>query len=284
MCMVDCRTIADSNIVYRHPLAVRLWHWCTAAAVGGLLLTGFCILNVHPRLYWGEIGNAATQPIMALVSTAAGGPRATTHPVPAALTVGSHRWDVTGYLGGVWDLGADGIYFVIALTPDSWQFGAMRAWHFACAWTLIIAWICYAAYLPASGRLRRTLLPTARQVTVRSIGQDLWNHLRLRRAKGEEARHYNLLQKVSYLVVLFVLIPGAVLSGITMSNSITARFPELYTLLGGRQSARTIHALCAAGLLFFSVVHFAQLFVAGFINEVRSMITGYFSIRTEAPK
>ena len=282
--MIDRRANPISVVVYRHPLAVRLWHWSTAAAVCGLLLTGFCIFNVHPRLYWGEVGNAGTEPIIALVTTEVGGAHAATHPVPAALTVGSHRWDVTGYLGGVWDVGADGIYFVIALTPDSWQFGAMRAWHFVCAWALILGWICYAAYLLTSGRLRQTLLPTASQATLRGFVQDVWNHLRLRRAHGEDARQYNLLQKVSYLVVLFVLIPGAVLSGVTMSNSVTARFPELYALFGGRQSARTIHALCATGLLLFFVVHFVQLFVAGFVNEVRSMITGYLSVRTEAHK
>ena len=282
--MSDRRANSTSVILYRHPLAVRLWHWSTAVAVCGLLLTGFCILNIHPRLYWGEVGNAGTKPIIALVSTEVGGPHATTHPVPAALSVGSRMWNVTGYLGGVWDVGPDGIYFVIALTPDSWQFGAMRAWHFACAWALLLAWIYYAAYLLASGRLRRTLLPTASQVTLRGIGQDVWNHLRLRRAHGEDGRHYNLSQKVSYLVVLFVLIPGAVLSGVTMSNSVTAQFPELYALFGGRQSARTIHALCATGLLLFVVVHIVQLFVAGFVNEVRSMITGYLSVGTEAPK
>lgn len=265
--------------VYRHPLSVRLWHWLTAATVVGLLFTGFNILNIHPRLYWGEVGNVHTTPIIALESTEAGGPRAATHPAPAAFRLGSHRWNVTGHLGVVVDAGEDGLYFMIVDTPESWHFGGMRAWHFAFAWMLFLAWACYGIYLLVGGRLRRTLLPSAGQVTAHAIAQDLWDHLRLHAPRGEAARHYNLLQKVSYLIVLFGLIPLMILSGLTMSNSVTARFPELYSLFSGRQSARTIHALSAVALCLFVFVHIVQLFVAGFINEVRSMITGYFEIQ-----
>jgi len=282
--MTSSTTITPSERVYRHPLAVRLWHWVTAATVAGLLFTGFNILNVHPRLYWGEVGNAHTRPIIALESTEVGGARAATHPAPAAFRLGSHLWNVTGHLGVVSDAGEDGLYFLIVATPDSWHFGGMRAWHFVFAWMLFLAWTCYSIYLLVGGRLRQTLLPSASQVTARAIAQDLWDHLRLRAPRGEAARRYNLLQKLSYLVVLFGLIPLIVLSGLTMSNSVTARFPELYTLFGGRQSARTLHALGAVALCLFAFVHIVQLFVAGFVNEVRSMITGYFEIQREGGK
>jgi thiosulfate reductase cytochrome b subunit len=282
--MTDGSVGALRERIYRHPLVVRLWHWLTAATVAGLLFTGFNILNVHPRLYWGEVGNAHTMPIIALESTETGGPRPGTHPAPTALRVGARRWDVTGHLGTVLDAGEDGLYFMIVATPESWQFGAMRAWHFVCAWILFLTWAGYGVYLLLGGRLRRTLLPAAQQLTARAIVKDLWDHLRLHRPRGESARHYNLLQKVSYLVVLFALVPLIVLSGLTMSNAVTARFPELYALFGGRQSARTVHALCAALLCVFAFVHIAQVFVAGFVNEVRSMIKGYFDIPRRAPK
>lgn len=282
--MADASANPPSERMYRHPLSVRLWHWFTVATVAGLLFTGFNILNVHPRLYWGEVGNAHTTPVIALESTEIGGPRASTHPAPAALRLGTHLWDVTGHLGAVVDAGEDGLYVMLVATPDSWQFGAMRAWHFACAWMLFLTWGCYSVYLLVGGRLRRTLLPAATQIKARAIVQDLWDHLRLHRPRGEAARHYNLLQKVSYLIVLFGLVPLIVLSGLTMSNAVTARFPELYALFGGRQSARTVHALCAALLCLFALVHILQVFVAGFFNEVRSMITGYFEIPREAPK
>jgi thiosulfate reductase cytochrome b subunit len=270
--------------VFRHPLSVRLWHWLTAVAVGGLLFTGFNIFNVHPRLYWGEVGNAHTQPIIAIESSEVGGPNPATHPAPTVLRLGSHRWNVTGHVGVALDAGEDGLYFEIVNTPASWHFGGNRAWHFVFAWLLFLAWACYSLYLLLAGRLRRTLLPSSRQLTARAIGQDLWDHLRLRSSRGEAARHYNLLQKLSYLLILFVAFPLMILTGLTMSNAVTARYPELYALFGGRQSARTLHALCAFALCLFILVHIVQLFVAGFFNEVRSMITGYFDIRGEAGK
>lgn len=268
----------------RHPLSVRLWHWLTAVAVGGLLFTGFNIFNIHPRLYWGEVGNAHTRPIIAFESSEVGGPHPTTHPAPTVFRVGTHRWDLTGHLGAVVDAGEDGLYFMIVDTPESWHFGGMRAWHFVFAWLLFLSWASYSVYLLIGGRLRHTLLPSVQQLTSRAIVQDLWDHLRLRSPRGEAARHYNLLQKLSYLLILFGVIPLLVVTGLTMSNAVTARFPELYALFGGRQSARTIHALCALALCLFVLVHLVQLFVAGFVNEVRSMVTGYFDVPGEAGK
>jgi thiosulfate reductase cytochrome b subunit len=247
-------------------------------AIVGLLFTGFCILNVHPRLYWGEVGNAYTPAVLAIDSSEPGGPRPATHPAPAVLVVGNRRFDVTGRLGVVADAGGDGLYFLIVDTPESWHFGAMRAWHFTVAWILVIGWISYAIYLIASGQLRSRLLPRISQLRPGAIGNDLINHLRFRRATGEEARSYNLLQKLSYILVIFILLPLMVLTGLTMSNAIIARFPELCSLFGGRESARTIHFLCAFAMVLFVVIHVIQLFVAGFFNEMRSMITGRFAI------
>jgi Prokaryotic cytochrome b561 len=115
----------NAEIILRHRLPVRLWHWISVFAIVGLLFTGFCILNVHPRLYWGEVGNAYTPALVALDSNEPGGPRPTAHPAPAVLVVGKQRFDVTGRLGVVADAGNDGLYFLIANTPESWQFGAI---------------------------------------------------------------------------------------------------------------------------------------------------------------
>lgn len=271
--------LPSTEVVLRHRVPVRLWHWTSVLAIAALLFTGFCILNVHPRLYWGEVGNAYTPALLALESNEPGGPRPATHPAPAVLVVGNRRYDVTGRLGVVADAGGDGLYFLIANTPDSWQFGAMRAWHFLFAWILVLAWMCYAIYLIASGQFGSRLLPHVSQLRARAMVSDVLKHLKLHRATGEEAKSYNLLQKLAYLMVLFVLLPLTVLTGLTMSNAVTARFPELYILFGGRESARTIHFLCAFSLVLFAVIHVIQLFVAGFWNEMRSMITGRFAIR-----
>jgi len=261
--------------IVRHPVAVRLWHWITALCVFAMLYTGFVILNVHPRLYWGEVGNA-TMPAIFAVESATTPPDTKTRPSPAILRVGSFTWDVTGYMGVSL---AGGEYFMLFRSANfGIKFGAARAWHFAIAWVLVLAWIAYILYLFAGRRLKTDLLPTSAQFTTHHFIQDIWDHLRLRRAQGEDAARYNLLQKLSYLFIVFVLIPVTILSGLTMSNAITARFPELFTLFGGRQSARTIHAITASLFVAFIIVHVAQLFVAGFINRVRSMITGRLDI------
>jgi thiosulfate reductase cytochrome b subunit len=125
------------------------------------------------------------------------------------------------------------------------------------------------------------LWPARAELTFASLGRELSQHLRLRRVHGEAARRYNLLQKLSYLVVIFGLIPLLIVSGLTMSNSVTTAFPDLFTLFGGRQSARSIHFIAAMLLLAFILVHVFQVFVAGFFNLMRSMITGRFAVEPE---
>ena len=111
----------------------------------------------------------------------------------------------------------------------------------------------------------------------RAILSDLWMHVRLKHATGAEALRYNLLQKLSYLTVLFILIPLMVATGMTMSNSAVAAFPWLIDVFQGRQTARTLHFICAMALLLFFVIHLFQVFVAGFGREMKSIITGYYS-------
>jgi thiosulfate reductase cytochrome b subunit len=146
---------------------------------------------------------------------------------------------------------------------------------------LALSFLLYGLYILVSGRLAKMLLPMRSDLTLRSIAHEVWQHLRLRRARGQAARNYNLLQKLSYLFVIFVLIPTIVLSGLTMSNAMTAAFPDLFMLFGGRQSARSIHFLAAMLLVLFVFVHVFQVFVAGFFNLMRSMITGRYAVDRE---
>jgi thiosulfate reductase cytochrome b subunit len=268
--------LATRQIAYRHPLPVRVWHWANAAGVVVLLMTGLLIFDIHPHLYWGETGQKGVGAFLSLSGTHLD------RDVPdAELQIGSRRWKVTGMLGSVIDDGFGGKYLLAAPAPDDWEFGATRGWHFAFAWFLGLSLPLYGAYLLASGRLTRMLLPTRSDLTPRNIRNELWRHMLLRRPRGESARHYNLLQKVSYLVVIFVLLPGLILSGLAMSNAMTAAFPGLVALFGGHQSARSIHFIAAMLLVLFILVHVFQVFVAGFFNMMRSMITGRFIIERE---
>jgi thiosulfate reductase cytochrome b subunit len=226
--------------VYRHPLLVRLTHWLNAFCLLVLLMSGLQILNAHPALYWGE-------------SSTFGSP---------FITFGSGR----------------SAAFPGWITLPGWQdLADGRRWHFFFAWLFVLNGLLYVIYALLSGRVRRVLAPTREQV--RHIGSSLREHLRLRFPHGEEARHYNVLQKLTYLAVLFGLLPLMVMTGLTMSPGMDARLHFLTAVFGGRQSARTIHFLTAAALVSFFLIHIVAVLAAGPLTEMRSMVTGWFVIK-----
>jgi thiosulfate reductase cytochrome b subunit len=149
-----------------------------------------------------------------------------------------------------------------------------RRWHFFFAWLFVTNGVLYALLAIASGHFRRDLVPAPS--TLRQIGHSIRDHLRLRFPKGEEAKHYNVLQQLAYLAVLCVLCPLIVLAGLAMSPQLDAAYPWLLSMFGGRQSARTIHFLCAFSLLGFVIVHLLMVLVSGVWNNLRSMITGWY--------
>ncbi len=79
--------------------------------------------------------------------------------------------------------------------------------------------------------------------------------------------------------MIFVLGPLIVATGLTMSPTMDAAFPLLPWIFGGRQSARSIHFLCAFGFFGFFLVHIAMVVLSGTWNNLRSMITGWYVIR-----
>lgn len=158
-----------------------------------------------------------------------------------------------------------------------------RSLHFLAAWILVINGLAYLAASLLNGHVRRNLLPTPHQLHPREVAKDIRDHLRLRRPSGEAARSYNLLQKLAYLSVIFIVFPLMVLSGLTMSPAVASAHPWLFDLFDGRQSARTVHFICASLLLLFLLVHIMQVILVGFRNEMRSMITGRFKLPPEAP-
>lgn len=263
---------ADSFFYLRFSLSTRILHWLSALAIFTLLWSGFWIFNIHPRLYWGDVGYFGSPAVAEIVADTS------YEPALMAIRVGDFSIDVTGVMGRV-----NRQPFVRVFNfPAGFQFGGTRALHFTAAWVLVISWMIYVYHLIASGRLKNTWLPTRAELTPAKLVGDFVAHLKLRRAKGDAARHYNTLQKLSYLSVMFLLLPLVFLSGLTMSNSITTAWPALFDLFGGRQSARTLHFLFASLTMLFILMHVLQLFVAGFINHLRGMITGRFRITEEA--
>lgn len=259
---------SEEQSYLRFPLATRVLHWIAAISIFVLLWSGMMVFNIHPRLYWGEVGYFGAPAVAELVGDT------TTEPPQIELRIGSLAMDVTGIMGRI----NRQPYIRIFGYPEGFAFGENRALHFTAAWALVLAWLYYLYHLIDSGRLRDVWLPKKQELTARHIGQDIMNHLKFRRAKGAEARQYNILQKLSYLGVMFVLMPLIILTGLTMSNSVTTAWPFLFDLFGGRQSARTLHFIFMSLLMLFVLVHVIQVFVAGFVNHFRSMITGRFKL------
>ena len=162
-------------------------------------------------------------------------------------------------------------------TIPSVQWLAMgRRWHFFFAWILLINGLCYVAYSIRSRHLARDLVPDGGQL--RGIGRSIADHLRLRHPAGLEALRYNVLQKIAYLFVIFVLLPFIVLTGLGMSPRMNTFITGWVDLLGGRQSARTLHFLAAACLVAFVLVHVFEVLVTGLWNNMRSMVTGRYEV------
>ena len=187
-------------------------------------------------------------------------------------------WGQSSYTGQppLWEI--DGFPSWATLPGTQWL--AMgRRWHFFFAWVFVINGLLYFAYSLRSGHLARDLLPTSRDW--RSIGASIADHLRFRHARGEEARRYNVLQKLAYLVVMFGLLPFMVLLGLAMSPRMDSIWPGWVELLGGRQAARTLHFLGATALVAFVAVHLFEVLVTGLWNKLRSMITGRYEVEEE---
>jgi len=267
--------VARSQIIYRHTLPVRLTHWVNVICPCILLMSGLQIFNAHTHLYF---GNRSDPQHELLSMRAVRGPDG----MPVGLTtIGNTTFHTTGVLGlsrgddGQWE--ARGFPNWITL-PSYRDLATGRRWHFFFAWLFVINGLTYLTYSVLNGHVRRDLSPNRRQL--RNIGHDIVQHLRLRFPKGEEAKHYNVLQKLAYLAVIFALLPLVVLTGLTMSPGIDAAFPFLVELFGGRQSARTIHFLCATGIVLFVFVHVVMVLISGVWNNMRSMITGRYRIET----
>ena len=163
-----------------------------------------------------------------------------------------------------------------ATLPGSEWLAMGRRWHFFFAWVFVANGAVYGLPAILGGHFRRDLLPS--RSDLRQIGHSMWRHMQLRFQEGDGAKHYNVLQKLAYLVVLCVLCPFIVLAGLAMSLHLDAGYPWLLWIFGGRQSARTIHFVCAFSLLGFVVVHLLMLLVSGVWNNIRSMITGWYDI------
>ena len=193
----------------------------------------------HPRFYWGETGNDLTQPLFKI-------------PIPSSRA-----------------LVPSGYGYVL---PD--QNGWSRYLHFQTAWVVVFTGLLYVIFGLLTGHFRKNVFPREDDRSWRAFAKTIAGHLRFQRPSAEEAWSYNVLQRLSYLFVIFVLFPFEIWTGLAMSPAFVSAVPAAVNLLGGQQSARTLHLFVSLSLVLFVAVHVFMIFLAGFRSRMRAMITG----------
>ena len=267
------------TLFHRHALAVRVTHWINAAAIFFLLMTGLNIFNAYPALHWGQYG-ASPDAGTAWLQVGNAGQR-------GFVRIGAVTIDTTGILGI--SSGKDGTAQAIAYPhwttfPSYRDLATARSFHFFFGWVLVVNGLIYLGYSFVSGHVRRDLLPTTAELAPANIAHDISQHARLKFPRGEDAKRYHILQKLSYGGVVFVLIPGIIVTGLGMSPGMNAAWPAIIEATGGRASARSLHWIFANLVLAFIIVHLLMVLLAGPFNEIRSMITGKFRVDPAGPE
>lgn len=257
--------------IYRHSLPVRIGHWFNVVCLFILIMSGLQIFNAHPALYWGDRSDR-DRPLFSIrpLKTESGEMRGIT-------TILGYTFDTTGVLG--YSEGSVRAFPAWATVPSARWLAMGRQWHLFFAWLFVINGLIFIAYALISRHVTRDLAPSVKDL--RGIGKTVRDHLVLRHPKGDEAKRYNVLQKLAYIGILFVVAPLIILTGLTMSPTIDAAFPWLLTIFGGRQAARTIHFVACFSFVGFLVIHVSQVLLTGFGNNIRSMVTGWFVVKHE---
>ena len=222
-----------------HSYSVRICHWVNVIACGYLLVSGVHILLDFPELYWGHTGYRG-------------------YPAMFRLSDWGLSWEAAGALG-----------------DRRWG----RNYHVTFAWVFLLNGLVYVGWNLYTTHFRKRMLPARDELTVAHVRTELRDHLRWRsRRPASTQAGYGTLQKTSYLLLIFVFVPFMILTGVAQSPGYTAAMPVLLDLFGGRQSARTLHTIGTVLLVLFVAVHLLEIAAAGFVNRVRSMITGKESI------
>lgn len=264
----------SSYFIYRHKLPIRIMHWLNVVCFIVLLMSGLNIFNAHAALNLGKSSYNGQAPILEMTSLQDSSGQLIGH-----TTIFGHRFNTTGVFGV--SQAADGRVlrrgFPTWLTIPGSQWLAMaRRWHLFFAWVFVINGIAYVTYSLLTKHVQRDLLTTKNERA--SIWQSIKDHARFKHASGEAAIPYNVLQKIAYLSVIFILLPLIILMGWAMSPFLNSLIPGWVDLFGGRQTARTIHFIVAWLLVGFVFIHVFEVIITGVYNNLRSMITGRYKI------
>jgi thiosulfate reductase cytochrome b subunit len=269
MATTEAAPMPATTLVHRHALVTRVTHWINVLAISLLILSGLQIFNAHPALYIGQASDFDA-PVLSMTAS-----RDANGEIAGQTMILGATFDTTGVLGASSRAGrVEARGFPAWLTVPTYRdLATGRRWHFFFAWVFVINGLVFIVASLINRHLTRDLLLGWREL--RGIGRSILDHVRLRFHHG---RDYNVLQKLSYLGLIFVVLPVIVLTGLTMSPGMDAALPWLVELFGGRQTARTIHFVCATLVVLFILVHLAMVLVSGVGNNLRSIVTGRYRI------
>lgn len=253
--------------VKRHHIFTRIWHWVNAVVATILLMSGLMIFNAHPQLYWGNFGSREDYAWLQIDDTRTTG----------FVRIGNARVETTGVLGLSLDANENVRRVAFpgwATIPTNYSLAAARRWHFAFAWLFAVGLTAFMLVSLFNGHVRKDLHVRRSEWSLAAIWSGIKNHARLRFDEPHGANAYNILQKFSYIGVIFIVLPMMILTGITMSPGMNATFPWLLDIFGGRQSARSLHFIAASAMTAFVIIHLLMVLLSGPVSGIRSMITG----------
>ena len=241
----SCLTRVTVPAQTRHTRWVKVTHWVVTASFLTLAFTGYVILMAHPRLYWGESGNDLTPALIEL-------------PISKNYKHGGWEDREPFFADAGSPLSANRTFEIF--NQNGWG----RSLHFLAAWCLVVPGAVYLLAGIVTGHFRNHLVPRAAELSPRPLWRELVEHLRMQIRAATGGPQYGLLQKCAYVVVIFLALPLAAITGLAMSPTITASAPFLAEMFGGFQSARTIHFFLAVGLVLFLAGHVLMVIKSGF--------------------
>jgi thiosulfate reductase cytochrome b subunit len=239
----------------RHKRWVKSTHWVVTLSFLALSVTGFVILMAHPRLYWGDAGNDLTPALFEL-------------PISRNYHHGGWEKTMPFFQNAGSPVSASRTYDIF--NQNGWG----RSLHFLSAWFLVLTGLVYLLAGIFTGHFRRHLWPRTNEFSLPLFWRDLISHFRMQMQFAGDGTKYGLLQKYTYMTVIFFLLPLTVMTGLTMSPAITAAFPFLLKMFFGAQSARTIHFFASVLLVLFLIVHVVMVIRSGFKKQILAMTFG----------
>lgn len=251
----------------RHRLTTRLWHWTNALCLLVLLMSGLTIFNAHPRLYWGEYGANGDPAWLAVGSSEKMG----------YLRLGETRIETTGILGN-WQDGEgrtrQRAFPHWATIPSSYSLADGRRWHFFFAWIFSVGLALFMVRSLWNRHIQRDLHMNRGEWRLSQLWRSFRDHTSLRIIRQSADKDYNSIQKLSYIGVIFILLPLMIGTGLAMSPAMDANWPLLTDLFGGRQSARSVHFLSAFLLVVFFLIHMVMVMLSGPLKQTGAMLAG----------